>query len=453
MNTTRYTSREIDENESFNWQGTERTHVARFQLKTKQNKYSTFDVVQIDENECDMELIMHNDVHEDISCDTTIGGSTLTRKNHSLSSWRETFPLNSNKRNSSKDRYNNDYKRNLIGKINTCYYVKNCQWNKVYRRGVCHTSIVIQFVGTNNYMVFNCFTMTMKLAKNMTGIKQLSPTDAVILDPNGDILERLSSQHIGACYSYEWRHDMERVFRMWDLSNFSKSETLFAWCYETVTSNKKQYALLSSTSAMLVQSMPQKKQMRRALLGLQLLLCEVNATALVEKVCPGPRAIDLFLEGTIFGRTLPVAATRAATQTDNTMKSLAAALWLDLACETSLQRLPRDVLCLIYSYNELKPFSYVFKQLLFRGNSEYRVVKRLKDVGGLRGRVHLTEYCNTYASNWAATHNQKPDVGEEETGAVTPPTALKQRRFEALAMGSRIDLGTEVGPVYRYTLQ
>lgn len=245
----------------------------------------------------------------------------------------------------------------------------------------------------------------------MTGIKTLAPGEVAVIDEFGDIRERISYRHTGLAYNYDWRHEMEKVFRGWDMNNYEKGLKLFPWCYENIAANNKLFSVLRDCSMSEVQILSPKRQLRRAKLGLQLLLCEVNATALLETVCPAPRPLDIFFRGTVFARELATKSATAHIDAKSAMAGsgansdslilLSKALWLDMAYETTLKKLPRDALELVYSYGVIRPLSFAFKELLFQSNTRYgNHVKRLRDVGSLKGRSYLIEFCNLYASRW-----------------------------------------------------
>jgi hypothetical protein len=193
-----------------------------------------------------------------------------------------------------------------------------------------------------------------------------------------------------------------------DLSAFEKSVKMFPWCYDSIRANRKLFRELRDETPGEVRRSTDKQQYRRAHLGLQLLMCEVNACALVKTVCPTLRPIDRAK----LGRDPPPVGQNPSRRRPgemNAMSALSQALWMDLLAETVVgSRLPRDALSLIYSYTTIAPFSLTFQQLLFKNNRHYgRVVKHVNDVGSLRGRVHLTDYCNLYASHWRYRVDQR----------------------------------------------
>eukprot|EP01034_Spumella_vulgaris_P024533 gene24533-30889_t len=249
----------------------------------------------------------------------------------------------------------------------------------------------------------------------MTGAKSLSPGDVVVVELSGDILERLSYMHTGGAYRHQWRHDMERVVRGMELTLHEKSVKLFPWCYESVRSSGKLFRSLEDLTLEQVRAtLTDKQQHRRAHLGLQLLMCEVNACALVESVCPAPRPIDRYLQGTVFDRELGLTLGRSnhparrrpgvqpLTEDFIVMPALAQALWMDFAADTDMfKTLSPEALELIYAFHVVAPFSFAFKEMLFQSNQRYGcVVKSVSDVGSLRGRDHLTAFCHRYASHW-----------------------------------------------------
>jgi hypothetical protein len=406
-------SREIDEDELLNWDGARRSHVARYQLPSRVDKYSTCDLVEVVENHHEPLDNIQLPIKKVLGGGVVIGGVRDAGDKHLLISYDQIYRLNANQRHSSKERYNNDYNRSCIGKVNSLYYDQNCFWNKMCDSGEGHTAFVVQYVGTNNYSIFDCVTRTSYICKNMTGARSLSPADIVVVELSGDILERLSHLHSGEAYGYEWRHDMEQVIRQMDLTAFEKSTKMFAWCYDSIRANKKLFHALRDVTPGEVHRTTDKQQYRRAHLGLQLLMCEVNACALVETVCPASRSFDRYLQGAVEepSPALRPNPSRRRPGEMNTLASLSQALWMDLIEETSVgHTLPKDALSLIYSYVAITPFSRTFQKLLFQNNRHYgRVVKHVNDVGSLRGRTHLTDYCNLYASHWRHRVDNKRD--------------------------------------------